>query len=59
MVEKEVNIIETLYYRYLYISNYSKTAFWAVLWIRDIRIRIRGSVLLTYGSGSGTCFFLQ
>jgi hypothetical protein len=35
----------------------------AMMWIRDIlmRIRIRGSVLLTYGSrfGSGSCFFRQ
>jgi hypothetical protein len=32
--------------------------FSAVLWIRYIllRIRIRGSVLLTYGSGPGSCF---
>jgi hypothetical protein len=32
---------------------------WAMLWIRDIvvRIRIRGSVPLTNGSGSGSCYF--
>jgi hypothetical protein len=32
-----------------------------VLWIRDIlvRILIRGFVQLTYGSGSGSCFFHQ
>jgi hypothetical protein len=33
----------------------------AVLWIRDIFvwIRIRGSVQLTYGYGSGSCSFLK
>jgi hypothetical protein len=34
---------------------------WPVLWIRDIleRIQIRGSVPLTFGSGSGSCSFRQ
>ncbi len=36
-------------------------AFDPVLWIRDILVRIRicGSVPLTYGSGSRSCFFRQ
>jgi hypothetical protein len=44
-------------------AHLSKKSLEAVLWIRDIliRIRIRGSVPLTYGSrfGSGSCFFRQ
>jgi hypothetical protein len=38
-------------------NKYPTFVFYPVLWIRDVLIRIRGSVPVTYGSGS--CFFVS